>query len=64
MEKKLNDLSKQIKLSSKKDYNFFLGRIYFTGDDGLQNKFVYQPTFSTLQLQKEKGIDYILSWKS
>ena len=64
MEKKLNDLSKQIKLSSKKDYNFFLGRIYFTGDDGLQNMFVYQPTFSTLQLQKEKGIDYILSSKS
>ena len=64
MEKKLNDLLKQIKLSSKKDYNFFLGRIYFTGDDGLQNMFVYQPTFSTLQLQKEKGIDYILSSKS
>ena len=26
--------------------------------------FVYQPTFSTLQVKKDKGIDYAISWKS
>ena len=35
--------------------------MYFTGDNDLQNMFVYQPTFSTLQLQKNKDTDYIIS---
>ena len=26
--------------------------------------FVYQPKFNTLELKKEKGTDYVLSWKS
>ena len=26
--------------------------------------FVYQPTFIALELKKDKGADYILSWKS
>ena len=26
--------------------------------------FVYHPTFSTLQLKKDKDIDYVISWKS
>ena len=30
--------------------------MYFTDNDGLQNMFVYQPTLSTLQLQKGKGV--------
>ena len=38
--------------------------MYFMGNDGLRNMFVYQPTFSTLQLQKDKGVDYVISWKS
>ena len=25
--------------------------------------FLYQPKFSALQLRKDKGIDYVLSWK-
>ena len=29
----------------KKSYNFFLGRIYLTSNDGSQNTFVYQPSF-------------------
>ena len=33
---KTNDLSKEIKLLSTKDYKFLLGRMYFMGDDGLQ----------------------------
>ena len=47
-----------------KDYNFFLDRIYFTSHDGSQNGFVYQPTLDTLELKKDKGTDYVLSWKS
>ena len=34
-----------------KDYNFFLGRIYFISNDGSQDTFVYQPTLSTLELR-------------
>ena len=47
-----------------RDYNFFIGRIYFTSNDGSQNTFVYQPIFDTLELKKDKGTDYVLSWKS
>ena len=36
--------------------------MYFTSNDRFQNMFVYQPAPDTLQLKKEKGIDYILSW--
>ena len=57
VQKKLNSLI-------TKDYNFFLGRIYFTSNDGSQNTFVYQPTLDTLELKKDKGTDYVLSWKS
>ena len=32
-----------------KDYNFFLGRIYFTSNDRSQNTFVYQPTLDELE---------------
>ena len=47
-----------------KDYNFLLGRIYFTSNDGFQNTFVYPPTLDTLELKKDKGTAYIFSWKS
>ena len=43
-----------------KDYNFFLGRVYFASNDGPQNMLVYQPTFNVLDLKIEKGI----GWKS
>ena len=43
---------------------FSLDRMYFTGNDDLQNIFVYQLTLSTLQPQKGKSIDYVISWKS
>ena len=63
---------KQIFKSSKKklnslitkDYNFFLGRIYFTSNDGSQNTLVYQPTLDTSESKRDKSTDYILSWKS
>ena len=38
--------------------------MYFTGDDGLQNMFIYQPIFDMLEIKKDKGTDYVLSWKS
>ena len=43
VEKKLSVLSNEIKLLSTKGCNFFLGRLYFTGDDCLQNTISYQP---------------------
>ena len=45
-----------------KNYNFFLGRVYFTRNDGSENTFVYQPTLHMLELKKDKGADYILNW--
>ena len=47
-----------------KYYNFFLGRIYFTSNDGSQNTFVYQLTFNLLELKNDKGTDDVLSQKS
>ena len=38
--------------------------MYFTSNDGSENMFVYQPTLDTLELKKEKGTYYVLSWKS
>ena len=56
----------QTKLNSliAKDYNFFLGRFYFTSNDGSQNTFVYQSALDALELKKHKGTGYFLSWKS
>ena len=57
VEKKLDSLI-------TKDYNFFLGRIYLTRNDGSQNVFVYQLKFSVLELKIDKGTEYIIGWKS
>ena len=48
-------LEVQEKLNSRitKDYNVFLGRIYFTSNDGSQNMFFYQPTLDTLELKQK-----------
>ena len=35
-----------------------------TSNDGSQNTFIYQPTLDSLELKKDKGADYVLSWKS
>ena len=57
VQKKLNSLI-------AKYCNFLLRRIYFTSNNGPQNTFAYQATLDTLELNKEKGSDYVLSWKS
>ena len=36
----------------------------FTSNDGSQNTFVYQLTLDTLELKKDKGTNYVHSWKS
>ena len=54
VQKKLNSLRTN-------DYNFFLGRKYFTSNDGSQNTFVYQPTLDTLEFKK--GTGYVFRWK-
>ena len=41
-----------------------MGRIYFKSNEGSQNVYVYQPTLDNLDLKKDKGTDYVLSWKS
>ena len=41
----------------------FLGKILFDDDD-FQNIFVYQPTFNTLELKKDKSTKHVIGWKS
>ena len=38
------------------DLTYFLGKNIFS-DQGSQNMFVYQPTYNTLELRQDKGID-------
>ena len=59
-----NKNKKNLDSLTTKGYNFFLGTIYFTSNDGSQNTFVYQPTIDILELKKDKSTDYIVSWKS
>ena len=58
------DVEKKLSSQITNDYNSFLGRMYFTTNDGSQNMFVYQPILDMLELKKDKGTDYVLSWKS
>ena len=53
---KTKHLEVQKKLNSliTKDYNFLLGQIYFTSNDGFHNTFVYQPTLDVLELKKRQ----------
>ena len=47
---KTKHLEHQKKINSliAKDYNIFVGKNYFTSNDGYQNTFVYQPTLDAL----------------
>ena len=52
-----------------KDYNFFLGRIYFTSNDGSKNISLSINTWCfnsqiTKELKKDKGTDFVLSCES
>ena len=39
-------------------------KMCFIGDDGSHNIVVYQSTISTYKLEKDKGTNYVLIWKS
>ena len=58
------EVLKELHIITTKDYNFFLGKIYFTSNDGSQNTFVYQSTLDALELKKDNDTDHIFSWKS
>ena len=58
------DHAKYITTLATKDYIFFLDRMWFPSKDGSQNLFVYQATLDLLESKRDKGTDYILSWKS
>ena len=45
------------------DLSYFLGKIVF-GDDGFQNMFGYQPTFSTLDIKKANHEQNVSDWKA
>ena len=60
---KYSEIQKKLNRLTTKDYKFFLVRLYFTSNDGLQNMFVYQPTLDTLELKKGEGTDYVYTSK-
>ena len=49
---KYSEVQKKLNSLITNDYDLFLGRIYFSSNDGSQNTFVYQPTLDTLELKK------------
>ena len=49
--KKLTDLTKKVAKIAEKGYDFLLGRIYFTGNEGYQNFLVFAPMLSSLILE-------------
>ena len=53
---------KQANLVRKTDFDNKL--INSKSNDGSQNTFFNQPTLDILKVKKDKGIDYILGWKS
>ena len=57
---KHSEVRKKLNSLISKDYNFFLGRNYFTSNDVSQNTFVYHPTLDRLELKKDKGTDDLM----
>ena len=58
------EIQKKVDSLTTKYYKLFLGRMYYTTKDESQNMFIYQSTLDTLELKKDKGADYVLSYKS
>ena len=50
------EVQKKLNRLITKDYNFLLGKIYFTSNDGSQSTFVYQPTLDMLELKKTTNV--------
>ena len=51
---------KKLNYCQEKIIIFFLGKIYFTSNDGSQNVFDCQPTFNVLELKKDKCTENII----
>ena len=61
-EKKVTELTNKIGQISEKQYDFLLGRMYFTGNDGYQNFLVLVPMLSSVILDgNKKFINWILN---
>ena len=56
-------MRKKIEKLKTFDLSYILGKIIF-GDDGFQNMLFYRPTLNTLELQEDKGNEYVICWKS
>ena len=52
-EKIYKNYQKNVKILYSKDYMFLLGLMYFISHDGFQNMFVYQPTFSMMNIKTQ-----------
>ena len=50
------DLTNKVAQTSEKVYDFSLGRIYFTGDNGYQNFLVFTQILSLLILNSNKKV--------
>ena len=59
-ENELNELSETMKLLSTKDFDFLLGRMYFTRSDGFQYLFVYEPIFNVFELKRTRLLNILL----
>ena len=53
---KLTDLANKVAQISEKGYDFLLGKMYFTGDDGYQIFLVFAPMLSLLILDSNKKV--------
>ena len=54
-DKKLTNLTKKVVQISRKGYDFLLGRMSFTGNDGYQNFLVFAPMPSSV-ISSDTGI--------
>ena len=54
--KKLTDLTKKFAQISEKWYDFLLGRMYFTANDGYQNFLIFLPMHSSLILDSNRKV--------
>ena len=60
-EKKLTDLRNKVAQISEKGFDFLLGRMYFTGNDGYQNFFSFAAMLSLLILDSNKKVTNSIS---
>ena len=59
----MTNLTNKFVQISEKGYDFLLGRMYFTGNDGYQHFLVFSPILRCLILDSNKS-NKVVSWKS